>query len=207
MEAGELAGHKRTAADLGAWLCFEDESGQGLRPPKGRTWGRRGHTPVVKVTGAHNTRISLAALIATKPCCRPRLIYRTHHGGRTARKGFTEADYACLLDAAHQQLGGPIVLVWDNLNTHTSRAMSELIAARLWLTVCQLPAYAPELNPVEAVWSHLKRSLANLAKRNLSQLAALIKTRLKRMQYRPALIDGFLASTGLDLTPLCNPHP
>jgi len=78
--------------------------------------------------------------------------------------------------------------------------MRELIAARLWLTVCQLPAYAPELNPVEAVWSHLKRSLANLAKRNLGQLAALIKTRLKRMQYRPGLINGYLAKTGLDLT-------
>jgi transposase len=74
------------------------------------------------------------------------------------------------------------VLVWDNLNTHTSRAMAELIAARLWLTVCQLPAYAPELNPVEAVWSHLKRSLASLAKGNLGQLTTLIKTRLKRMQ-------------------------
>jgi putative transposase len=162
---------------------------------------------VVKVTGAHNARVSLAALIATKPGCRPRLIYRTHLGGRTARKGFTEADYARLLDAAYHQLGGPIVLVWDNLNTHTSRVMREMIAARLWLTVYQLPAYAPELNPVEAVWSHLKRSLANLAKRNLGQLAALVKTRLKRMQYRPGLIDGFLASTGLDLTPLCNPHP
>jgi hypothetical protein len=85
---------------------------------------------VVKVTGAHNTRISLAALICAKPGRRPRLIYRTHLGGRTTRKGFTEADYARLLDAAHQQLGGPIVLVWDNLNTHTSRAMGELIAAR-----------------------------------------------------------------------------
>jgi len=132
---------------------------------------------------------------------RPRLIYRTHRGGRTARKGFTETGYARLLDAAHQQLGGPIVLVWDNLNTHTSRAMAELIAARLWLAVCQLPAYAPELNPVEAVWSHLKRSLANLAKRNIAQLATLIKTRLKRMQYRPGLIEGFLAKTGLDLVP------
>jgi transposase len=160
---------------------------------------------VVKVTGGHNTRISLAALIATKPGQRPRLIYRTHPGYRGRRKGFTETGYARLLDAAHQQLGGPIVLVWDNLNTHTSRAMRELIAARLWLTVCQLPAYAPELNPVEAVWSHLKRSLANLAKRNLGQLAALIKTRLKRMQYRPGLIEGFLASTGLDLA-VRNPH-
>jgi transposase len=93
------------------------------------------------------------------------------------------------------------VPVWDNPSTHTSRAMRELIAARLWLTACQLPAYAPELNPVEAVWSHLKRSLANLAKRNLGQLAALVKTRLKRMQYRPGLIDAFLAKTGLDLAP------
>jgi putative transposase len=77
-----VAGGKRTAADLGAWLIFEDESGQGLRPPKGRTWGRRGATPVVTVTGAHNTRVSLAALIAVKPGRRPRLIYRVHRGGR-----------------------------------------------------------------------------------------------------------------------------
>jgi hypothetical protein len=111
---GDLAGGKRTAADLGAWLIFEDESGQGLRPPRGRTWGRRGHTPVVTVTGAHNTRVSLAALIAVRPGHRPRLIYRVHRGrgrGKDQRKGFTEADYAGLLDAAHHQLGGPLVVV------------------------------------------------------------------------------------------------
>ena len=60
--------------------------------------------------------------------------------------------------------------------------------------------------PTELVWSHLKISLANLAKRNLPQLTALVKTRLKRMQYRPGLLDGFLASTRLDLTPFRNPH-
>jgi transposase len=202
-----LAGNKRTAADLGAWLVFEDESGQGVRPPKGRTWGRRGHTPVVKVTGGSNRRVSLAALLAVKPGQRSRLIYRVHHARRRngQRKGFTEADFARLLDAAHQQLRGPIVVVWDNLNAHVSDAMADLIAARDWLTVYRLPPYAHELNPVEPVWSHLKRSLANLAKRNLAQLTALIKTRLKRMQYRPCLLDGFLASTGLDLTPFCNP--
>jgi hypothetical protein len=56
------------------------------------------------------------------------------------RKGFTEADYARLLDAAHQQLGGSLVVVWDNLNTHVSHAMADLIAARPRLTVCQLPS-------------------------------------------------------------------
>jgi transposase len=165
---------------------------------------------VVKVTGGSNKRISLAALIAIKAGQQPRLIYRVHKGrrrrGKDQRKGFTEADYAQLLDAARQQLAGPIVVVWDNLNSHVSAAMAELIAARDWLTVYQLPPYAHELNPVEPVWSHLKRSLANLAKRNLAQLTALVKTRLRRMQYRPALLEGFLASTGLDLTPFCNSH-
>jgi putative transposase len=93
------------------------------------------------------------------------------------------------------------VLVWDNLNAHISAAMKRLVAARPWLHVYQLPTYAPELNPVEAVWSHLKNSLANLAKRTVDQLLALIKTRLKRIQYRPSLITGFLARTRLDLHP------
>src|SRR5580692_8363509 len=102
---------RRTAADLGAWLCFQDESGQGLRPPEGRTWGRRGHTPVVTVTGGHNTRVSLAALIATRPGYQARSIDRTHRGRRVDRRtAFTETDYARFPDAAHQQLGGPLVV-------------------------------------------------------------------------------------------------
>jgi hypothetical protein len=48
--------------------------------------------------------------------------------------------------------------------------------------------------------ANLKRSLANLTKQGINQLTAPIKTRLKPMQYRPGLIDGFLSKTGLDLT-------
>ncbi len=79
--------------------------------------------------------------------------------------------------------------------------MRQLAAARDWLTVFQLPPYASELNPVEPVWSSLKRSLANLTRHDIDQLTAQIKTRLRRMQYRPALLEGFLAKTGLDLAP------
>jgi hypothetical protein len=67
------------------------------------------------------------------------------------RKGFTEADYSRLLDAAHQHLGGPVVVVWDKVNAHVS-VMTELISARDRLTVYRLPPYAHELNPVEQVW-------------------------------------------------------
>ena len=56
--------------------------------------------------------------------------------------------------------------------------------------------------PTEPVWSNLKRSLANLVKQDINQLTALVRTRLRRMQYRPGLLDGFLCKTRLDLTSL-----
>jgi hypothetical protein len=65
---------------------------------------------VVRVTAQNSPRLSLAALVAIKPGRRPRLLYRTHRSrrrGTSRRKGFTEADYAALLDAAHQQLAAP----------------------------------------------------------------------------------------------------
>jgi transposase len=86
-------------------------------------------------------------------------------------------------------------------DAHVSAAMAELIAARPWPTVFRLPPYAHELNPVEPVWSHLKRSLANLTKHTIAELTGPVKTRLKRMQYRPGLLAGFLASTGLEFGP------
>jgi putative transposase len=89
------------------------------------------------------------------------------------------------------------VLVWDGLSLHKTPTIRTAIAARSWLHVYQLPAYAPELNPVEKVWSTMKSSLANLAVRTASELAAVVKNRLKRMQYRTRLIDGYLTGTGL----------
>ena len=83
--------------------------------------------------------------------------------------------------------------------------MKELIAARAWLTDFQLLPHAFELNPVESVGSGLKRSPADLAKRDIAHHTALVKTRLGRTQYRtqyqPGLVEGFLTGTRLDLTP------
>ena len=56
---------------------------------------------------------------------------------------------------------------------------------------------APELNPTENLWSNLRRGLTNLAAGTVTDLACTAKNRLKRMQYRPGLVDGFLAATGL----------
>jgi putative transposase len=59
----------------------------------------------------------------------------------------------------------------------------------------------PGPQPAEGVWANMKNGLANLAASNAGQLAAIARNRLKRIQYRPALIDGFLAQTGLTLEP------
>lgn len=196
-----MAAGKKLAAERGAWICFEDEAGHTLRPPKARTWALRGHTPVIPVSGKGSGRISVAGLFCVRPGQRPHLLYRVkiHRPRKGERRSFAETDYAALLDAAHQYLKAPIVLIWDNLNTHRSAAMRRLISNRDWLHVIQLPAYAPDLNPTESVWSHVKHSLGNLAADTADHLAAIVRNRLKRIQYRPHLLTSFLAQTGLTL--------
>jgi hypothetical protein len=116
---------------------------------------------------------------------RSRLIYRVHSGRRRdgdKRKGFIEVDYARLLDAAHQQLGRPIVLAWNNLDTHVSRAIRDLVVARDWLTVFQLPPYATDVTteclraePGRVGLGAAETVAVNLVKRSIGQLTTLIK--------------------------------
>lgn len=218
MAAGGVAAGKKLAVERGAWICFEDEAGHTLRPPKARTWAPRGQTPVIPVSTMGSGRISVAGLFCVRPHhnpgndsgdgpgSRPRWLYRIKihrraRKGKAARRSFAEADYAALLDAAHRTLGTDIVLIWDNLNTHRSAAMRTLINRRAWLHVIQLPAYAPDLNPTEGVWSHVKNSLGNLAVTSVDHLATLVRKRLTRIQHRPTLLTGILAQTGLTLDP------
>jgi hypothetical protein len=158
-------------------------------------------TPVVKVSGRRSGRLSVAGLIAMRPGSRTRLCHRLrrHTGRKGERRSLSERDYIALIDGMHHLVKAPLVLVWDRLNTHISHAMRDLIEAREWLTVFTLPGYAPELNAVEYLWAHVKHSLANLASVALDRLESLVRNRLKRLQYRPAVLDGFLAGTGLSL--------
>ncbi len=148
-------------AALDAWLCFEDEAGFSMTPPTAQTWARRGHTPVIRVRGRSQRRFSIAALACCKHGERPRLIYRPKRHldhKRGGRRSFTWTEYRDLLIAAHQQLGAPIVLVWDNLNVHKDRRLRQFIDTHDWITCYFLPAYAPDRNPVEGIWSLLRRS-------------------------------------------------
>ncbi|WP_398868302.1 transposase [Streptomyces mirabilis] len=92
--------------------------------------------------------------------------------------------------------------VWDNLNVHLAYRMRQFIARQDWLTVYQLPSYAPDLNPVAGIWSLLRRGwVSNTAFTTLEHLIQAIRQGMRKIQYRPHLIDGCLAGTGLSLTP------
>ncbi|GAA0420585.1 hypothetical protein GCM10010357_47390 [Streptomyces luteireticuli] len=178
-----------------------------MSPPTCRTWARRGHTPVIRVRGGSRGRISVAALCCYRPGERSRLIYRPifhdPHGGatRNGRRSFAWTDYRDLLIAAHQQLGAPLVLVWDNLNTHRAKGLHDFVARHDWITVFQLPSYSPDLNPVEGIWSLLRRSSqANTAFTDPDQLVRSLRHGLRGIQYRSRLIDGCLIATGLRTT-------
>ncbi|NUS87924.1 MAG: DDE endonuclease [Streptomyces sp.] len=106
-----------------------------------------------------------------------------------------------MLSRARIQLGGPIVLVRDNVRLHLTKPLREFIDANSsWPTVFQLPTYASDLNPQEAIWSLAKRDIGNLAAANLSEVTRAVKRRLKQLQYRPDAIGDCLAGTGLFLT-------
>ncbi|CAL9329051.1 hypothetical protein SUDANB6_00034 [Streptomyces sp. enrichment culture] len=98
-----------------------------------------------------------------------------------------------------------MVLVWNGLSAHRGRAMRAWVAEQDWLILERSPAYAPELNPVELLWSSLKkRELANLAGNHLADVADATGQGIHRIDTNPRLPWSFLADTGLTIRP---PHP
>lgn len=81
--------------------------------------------------------------------------------------------------------------------------MREYAAAHDWLTIVQLPSYAPDLNAVEDIWSLLRRGPpANVAFTDDDHLEQTLRRGLRHIQLRPDLIDGCRTGTGLTLTHL-----
>ena len=100
-------------------------------------------------------------------------------------------------------LGGQkATLLWDGLPAHRSRAMRDwLHTQRRWLVVERLPAYAPELNPVEGLWSWLKGSqLANLVCPTLREVVEQAELGIERARRTPQLAYSFLRRTGLSVS-------
>jgi hypothetical protein len=109
-----------------------------------------------------------------------------------------------VLGELHRFLGGEkATLLWDGLPAHRSRAMQAFVASqRRWLVVERLPAYAPELNPVEALWANLKGKggeLANFAGDTLDQVIVAATRGADRVRQPSHLPYSFLRRCGLSL--------
>jgi len=99
-------------------------------------------------------------------------------------------------------LGGQkATLLWDGLPAHRSLAMGAwLRRQRSWLVVERLPGYAPDLNPVEGLWSNLKGvELANLAADTLQEVTTAAERGIQRIRGTPHLAYSFLRHCGLSL--------
>lgn len=176
------------------WIVFGDESGAAISSVMRRTWGPRGHTPVVRLNGSRRGRVNMTGWIAYRPGHRSRLF-----SWRKPGKGYTKDDFLLLLTALKVRLSGRITLVWDNHSSHLARNVTHWIEGeRSWLEIVQLPPYAPELNPVELLWKIVKDEIANRAFRSITELGDAIATALSKARKRPDLLDGFLRGTGLE---------
>lgn len=175
---------------------FEDESGVSLTPSVRRTWAPRGSTPVL--THRFNwKRMSMAAALAYRPDgTEATLVFHTHAGAYN-----DETLIHFLTELRRHLRRAKVTLLWDGLPSHRSRAMrSFIVSQRGWLVVERLPAYAPELNPVEGLWGNVKgRELANLCAETIEETVQAAESGLKRVGKDADLAFALLRRTGLSL--------
>lgn len=154
--------------------------------------------------GSNRGRVNIADAVCFRPGQRSRFFHRLRvcRGRKDERKAFTWSEYRDLIIVAHLQPQAPVVWCWDNLNVHLARELGDFAREnKEWLRVFQLPSYAPDLNPAEGIRSLLKRFLANFAAADLDRPVKVTKRGLKKIRYRPHLIDGRLTETGLIVGP------
>ena len=172
----------RQAKAQGADILFWDESGFRADTVHGKTWGVRGQTPVVQRPGQRQSFSAASAVSANGA-----FWFCTFDGALNAEL-FIE-----LLQQMMKYRRRPVHLVLDSLPAHKKALVRDYVAATDGrLTLHFLPGYAPDLNPDELVWSHVKRT--GVARRPLQQgekLRAKIEEQLAKLQQMPHLVRSF----------------
>lgn len=97
------------------------------------------------------------------------------------------------LEHLQRHIGGRLIIIWDGLPVHRSRLVREYVAGQRGNILLEfLPAYAPELNPVEYIWGYCKQhELPNLCPKDFAQLSRAARQALGRMRRRPVLVESF----------------
>jgi transposase len=172
----------KDAKARGAEIYFWDESGFRADAVRGKTWGVQGQTPVVAVPGQRQSMSAAAAVTA-----RGAFWFVTYQGALNAVRF---VDYLKQLMKHRKR---PLTLILDSLPAHKGpvvRGYVDSLQGKLQLHY--LPGYAPELNPEELVWNHVKRTgTAKKPLRKGDKLQARIDADLHAIQRNPTLARSF----------------
>jgi transposase len=192
-----VATHQKKASRLNASLVFLDESGFMMAPLVRRTWAPRGATPLLYQRGRCHQKVS-----AITALCVPPERNRVHCYFRLYPD--TNVDAAVILSflrqLATQLKGRPFFLIWDRLQAHRARVVQTYLSSGCAVGSAFLPAYAPELNPVEYVWSYLKvNPLANAAILDLASLTTTTRHHARSLQRQNTLLRSFIRHSPLFL--------
>ena len=172
----------RQARAAGGEVYFWDESGFRADTVHGRTWGVKGQTPIVARPGQRQS-ISAASAVNAKGG----FWYCTYQGGLTAEL------FVTLLRKMMRRRAKPIHLVVDGLPAHKTKLVRDYVRSTAGrLTLHFLPGYAPELNPDELLWSHVKRTgVARTPLRKGERLQDKIEAQLAHIKETPRLVRSF----------------
>lgn len=173
-----MAGTKKNAERRGQTIVFVDESGLSERPTRARTWAPRGQTPVLQYSFSWHQLSVIAGVTFWQ------FYFRLFPG---SIKGPQIVEF---LKALNRQIPGPLLIIWDGLQAHKSKVVRQYVEREdVDIQLAFLPAYAPELNPVEYLWSYLKtREIANLCASTLQQVSDFARRRLRSMQRRQKML-------------------
>jgi transposase len=172
----------RQAKASGGEVYFWDESGFRADTVHGKTWGVKGQTPVVERPGQRQS-ISAASAVNAKGA----FWYCTYQGGLNAEL------FVVLLRRMMRHRTKPVHQVVDGLSAHRTMLVKSYVASTNGLlTLHFLPGYAPELNPDELVWSHMKRTgVARTPLRKGEKLEDKIEAQLEAFKKAPRLVRSF----------------
>jgi hypothetical protein len=159
-------GEKKVRQERGH-LVLIDETGLFLNPTVRRSWSKTGPTPILEGDGGHRKKVSVIGALSVSPV--------RHHLGfsfRTLVDGyFGAAEVVEFLRDLLRHLRGKVVVIWDGGSNHQGPLIRDFLRRNRRLRLVRLPAYCPQLNPVEAVWSWLKwGKLSNFAPEDLRRL-------------------------------------
>ena len=143
---------------------FLDESGFLLIPNVRKTWAPVGCTPTVRHSYKRDKLSAISAVSVSPTRARVGLYMHLHEDN------ITGTEVIVFLRHLLRHLRGPVVLLWDGGSIHKREDVKAFRSRNPRLTAHRFPAYAPELNPDECVWTQMKNELANGAPEDLGQL-------------------------------------